>query len=108
MNAGYLKDVITILKAQSIRTETGSEDINYIPSIQVRANKYVRKNDREVLNGDVFFPHGVTFRIRRFYDDAYLTENDRIRHKNKDYRILSILPDEPNQCIIIDAELINE
>lgn len=105
MRAGLLKEHITFLKPEIVKTETGSEFNTYVPVHKCRARQTYSGGDRTNENGDIFYTHHVNFEIRQglVFDELHRIEWDR-----RQYRILSIEKDKHNQSIRIVTELIND
>lgn len=93
------------MRAETVKTETGSEYNSYMPVHSCRARVSYSGGDRTNENGDIFFSHNVVFEIRQGYkfDELY-----RIVWKERSYRIVCIEENRQNQSIKIISELINE
>lgn len=106
MKAAVLTEQITIQKPITIKSDTGSESIDYEDVITCRARVVFNSGTRLNENGDMFFTNNITFHIRRFYQ---FNELYRIRWNGHNYRITApIEHNKPTQSIIIQTELIND
>ena len=105
MQAGTLKDKISLMKPTVTKTDTGSETVDFTHDKTVRA--YVKYDGGNKINenGDVFFSNLTTFQIRWFprFNELY-----QIKFNGRNYRILSMNEDRPTQSIIIHTEMIND
>jgi len=105
MRAGLLRERITFLKLEKVKTETGSEYNTYVPEHDCRARVTYAGGDRVNENGDIFYSHHIHFEIRQGldFDELY-----RIEWKNQQYRILCIEHNRQNQSTKIITELVND
>lgn len=104
MRAGLLTEQIEFYRPITIKTDTGSEDVIFEPSIKCRAYVTHKSGNRINDNGDVFFTKGIVFQVRRFWE---FNELFRIKYKGRDYQITYIEYNAPQQAYIINAELLN-
>lgn len=105
MKAGLLKEKITILSTNNTTSEFGENTTSWVAKYSTRANVKVNSQDRSTVNNEVFFSTTVEFKVR-FY--VPVDQWNRIQWNEKQYRILSIIPNKDAQEIKIITELINE
>ena len=99
MNAGRLKEVITIQKPTISQNEYGANGTQWTDYITTRSDVQFESGNRDTEN------YTKIFTIRYYHN---IDEKDRILWKGKLYRILSVEPDRDKQSIIIRTELIND
>ena len=105
MNAGRLKEVITIQKPTISQNEYGANGTQWTDYITTRSDVQFESGNRHTENGDIVFNYTKIVTIKY---DHNIDEKDRILWKGKLYRILSVEPDRDKQSIIIRTELIND
>ena len=98
-------EIITFLKLEKVKTETGSEYNTYVPEHQCRARMTYTGGDRVNENGDIFYSHHINFEIRQGYD---FDELYTIEWKGDQYRIFCIEQDRHNQSTRIICEKVND
>lgn len=105
MVAGTLTEIITILKHSVVVSEYGDQNDIYTPSDTTRADVIYRSGNRTDTNNEAFYAYHRTLAVRRYID---VDEFDRIRWKDKIWRILSIDSNRIKNSKTIEIELVNE
>lgn len=105
MNAGKLKDIITVEEPITIKDEYGASSVQWNKVITTRAYIPHTNGSRTIDNYETFHSYLKTFEVRIYHA---ITETMRIGYDGKYYRILAIDPDRDRQRLIINTELINE
>ena len=102
MQAGRLKDIITLYKRNVSRDAYNQQSIEYEKYYSCRAQCIYNKSTRTTINDETVINFIPSF-IIRYYHDTMLVE-----HKGIKYRITSILFDNNNQSKSIFCESLNE
>lgn len=105
MQAGLLKECITIEKPTVIQNGFGANELEWSKFVDTRAYVNYTSGNRVTSNNEIIWAYQVNFTIR-----VYHQVNEKMRiiwHGNK-YRILAIEPDKDKQKQTIRTELINE
>lgn len=105
MQAGLLKEVVTIQKPVVNQDGFGANDVNWSDLITTRASVGYNTGNRVNDNNEITFAYQVTFTVRVYHQ---INERMRIIWQGKKYRILSIELDKQKQRLTIRTELINE
>ena len=105
MNAGKLTDKIEIFTPKITKNDVGEQSTEYILKLTTKANIQHIKGNRDIENNEVVYNYSRTFEVRIYVD---VNEFDRIKWKNKYYRILDIDTNKELQQITILTELVNE
>lgn len=105
MQAGLLKEVVTIQKPVVNQDGFGANDVNWSDLITTRASVGYNTGNRVNDNNEITFTYQVTFTVRVYHQ---INERMRIIWQGKKYRILSIELDKQKQRQTIRTELINE
>lgn len=105
MQAGKLKEIITVRKPIIVKDEYGSTQTEWVEVFTTRANVIHQSGNKQVENYEVFHTYTKIFEIRLFH---FVDEKMRISYNGKNYNILSIEPNKELQKIIIITELLNE
>lgn len=105
MNAGSLTEVIGIYSPHIFKNEVGEQETEYILKYTTKANKINVSGSRDLENHEVTYNYIKTFEIRIYNN---VDEFDRIKYKDKFYRILNIDTNRELQKITIQTELVNE
>lgn len=105
MQAGLLKEVVTIQKPVVNQDGFGANDVNWSDLITTRASVGYNTGNRVNDNNEITFAYQVTFTVRVYHQ---INERMRIIWQGKKYRILSIELDKQKQRQTIRTELINE
>lgn len=105
MIAGTLLEKIEFQQPIKVKSEYGSENIEYVTVITTRASIKFQNMSRIEQNQEIFMPNMIIFTVRRYHKFS----NDFIISWNgKKYRITSINQEKHRQQIEIIGELINE
>lgn len=105
MKAGKLKDKIEIYNPVIIRSEFGSNKIEYNLFYTTRAEVKYNSGSKVVENNEVITTMSITFTLRYYVP---LLDNMIIKYDDKRYRILSIEPSKQYNNKVVIAEKINE
>lgn len=105
MQAGLLKEVVTIQKPVVNQDGFGANDVNWSDLITTRASVGYNTGNRVNDNNEITFAYQVTFTVRVYHQ---INERMRIIWQGKKHRILSIELDKQKQRQTIRTELINE
>lgn len=105
MKAGLLKEKIYVYKPTVTKTEFGGTKVDYDLVCSTRAGILWNSGNRENENNEIFFSQSKTFIIRRYIP---ITEQCRIKHGEKFYRVLSIEPNKKYNNLTVETTLINE
>lgn len=105
MNAGKLNERIEIFTPQITKNDVGEQSTEYILKLSTKANIQHIKGNRDIENNEVVYNYSRTFEVRIYVD---VNEFDRIKWKDKYYRILDIDTNKELQQITILTELVNE
>lgn len=105
MDAGSLTERIEILTPTIVKNEVGEQETQYILKYSTRAKKINNSGSRNLENHEIVYDYVKTFEVRLYVD---VNEFDRIKYKEKYYRILNIDTNKELQKITIHTELVNE
>lgn len=105
MWAGQLRDKIDITRFDKVKNDYGEEVVSYTYIGSVRAGVINNPTSRTVINSEIQYPYTKNLVVRKYVD---VSENDWIKYKEKDYRILSIEENEQYQNKMITVQLVNE
>lgn len=105
MQAGLLKEYITILKPNLSKNEYGEQIQEYIKSSETKSQVRFNNGNKSISNDEVVSNYVKTFIVRRYIE---VNENYIIEWNKKKYRILSIEDNRQFNYKQIIAELINE
>lgn len=105
MNAGKLTEKIEIFTPKITKNDVGEQSTEYILKLTTKANIQHIKGNRDIENNEVVYNYSRTFEVRIYVD---VNEFDRIKWKDKYYRILDIDTNKELQQITILTELVNE
>lgn len=105
MNAGLLKECITIEQPTISQNVYGANELEWSTFIETRAFVNYTSGNRMTANNEVIWSYQVNFTIRVYHQ---VNEKMRIIWNDKKYRILSIEEDKDKQKLTIRTELINE
>lgn len=105
MNAGKLNERIEIFTPKISKNDVGEQSTEYILKLTTKANIQHIKGNRDIENNEVVYNYSRTFEVRIYVD---VNEFDRIKWKDKYYRILDIDTNKELQQITILTELVNE
>lgn len=105
MNAGNLKERITIQEAVSVTDQYGGSAIQLRDKITTKAAVFVAKQDREITNYAEFYPAIITVHVRLYHS---INNTDVVVWENNKYSILSVFKDKTRQLVEIKASLIRE
>ena len=106
MEKGRLKERIYFEKLIVEKDEYGHEVYNYVHSYSTRAEIKYTNGNRLIDNQEIVYDNTRTFIVLSYVP---ILDTDRIKYRDKYYRILSVNDEynKHNQKIVI-AELINE
>ena len=105
MYAGRLRETIVITEPVVAKDEFGANNRAWKELLRTRANVKIKNGQRAVENNEVINTYVVEFSIRLYHN---INENMVIRWNGNRYRILAIDKNLYKQCLIIQAEKINE
>ena len=105
MQAGLLKELISIYKPELSSNEYGEQIQNYVRAYITKSQVKFNNGNRGESNGEIVSTYTVTFTIRRYNQIA---ENYLIKWYDRKYRILSIEDNKQYNYKRIIGELINE
>lgn len=105
MQAGLLKERISIWKSTIILNDFGEETTEWEESCRTRARLIHNSNTRTIENDEIIYPAVKTFEVRYYVD---VNEFDRIQWNNRMYSIIDITPDQDIRKQTIRCQLINE
>ena len=105
MQAGLLKELISIYKPELSSNEYGEQIQNYVRAYITKSQVKFNNGNRGESNGEIVSTYTVTFTIRRYNQIA---ENYLIKWYDRKYRILSIEDNKHYNYKRIIGELINE
>lgn len=105
MQAGKLKDIITIYNRNITRDQYNQQSVEYTKCYDCRAQVIYNKSTRTTINDEVVINFIPSFIIRYYHD---IDETMLVEHKGIKYRITSILFDNNNQSKSIFCESLNE
>ena len=105
MRAGTLTEVIEIWEPTIVVNDYGEQSTTYTLKYTTRARLIHKGGSRGFINDELFYPYTKEFAVRSYVP---VTELDRIKWNNQEYKILDITPDKPLQQIVINCELIND
>lgn len=105
MRAGTLTESIDILKVQVTTNEFGEQFDQYLPAFSTRAEVKSVGGGRVDENNEIFYEYRKVFKVYRYVD---VDDFDRIMWKCKQYRILNIDENKPENSKTITCELINQ
>lgn len=105
MKAGQLKEKIAVLFPSINTSEFGENKTEYIAKYITRAAVKITSQNRENTNNEIFYSTTVEFTVRSYNK---IDDFDRIEWKGKQYRILSIIPNDLYQEIQVITEVVNE
>ena len=105
MNAGKLTEKIEIFTPKITKNDVGEQSTEYMLKLTTKANIQHIKGNRDIENNEVVYNYSRTFEVRIYVD---VNEFDRIKWKDKYYRILDIDTNKELQQITILTELVNE
>ncbi len=106
MEAGKLNQRVEFWSLKLDTDEFGHEKYDYELSFSTKASIKYNNGNRLIENQEIVYDNTLTFKIRSY---CPVQDTDRIKYRNKWYRILSVNDEynKHNQKIII-TELINE
>ena len=105
MFAGFLNEVIEVLKYEKTTNNYG-ETINVlVKEYECRAKVIHASGSRAVINSEIQYPYQKTFVIRIHVP---IHEDNLIRWGGKLYRVLSIDRDRNKQQTVVQTEIVNE
>lgn len=107
MRAGLLKEDITVERQTIVENGFGEfEAGEWVPVIRTKANVTDVSNQRELVNGEVFYPADLDVRVRIYHR---ITELDRIVWNGHKYRIVTVpRRDKDRQLLEFKCQLWNE
>lgn len=105
MQAGLLKEWITIEEESIIRDEFGGQIKEWIEKIKTRARIQFKSGDQVLENREEI--HTVTNVVTIRYRPG-ISRQMRLKWGSEKYRILSIDRNRTEQSLVIKCELINE
>lgn len=105
MNAGILKETITILQPRTTVNEYGEQVQMYIDKFTTRARVDWNGGNRNITNDEVLYNYQRTFHMRFYHT---VSEFDVVLWQGKKYRIINIERIREYNEQIITTELINE
>ena len=105
MQAGILKDKIDITRFDKVKNDYGEETISYTYIGSTRAGVINNPTSRTVINSEIQYPYTKNVVVRKYVD---VKEDDWIKYKGKDYRILSIEENDTYQNKMLIVQLVNE
>ena len=106
MDAGRLKDIVSIWRNTRERDEYGDLKEKWVCIGQARAERNVQNSRRALNTGEVWYPRAAVFKIRLGHD---VKTGDRIYSKNEYYDVISVTEDTTaEKCITVNTELHNE
>lgn len=105
MRAGLLKENIEIITPVVTKNKFGEQSQRWDSKYHTRARVIHNNGTRTNENGDIFYTSFKTLEIRYYVP---IDDYDRVKWKNKVYRILNIEPDVDNNKKIITIELVND
>lgn len=105
MNAGSLKESITIQQPTTLQNEYGANGVEWKDIISTRAKATFNTGSRQNENYEIVHNYTITFTIRHYHN---VTDDMRIIWNSQKYRILSINKEIHKQTTTIITELINE
>ena len=105
MNAGKLTERIEIYTPKITINDVGEQSTEYILKLSTKANIQHIKGNRDIENNEIVYNYSRTFEVRIYVD---VNEFDRIKWRDKYYRILDIDINKELQQITILTELVNE
>lgn len=105
MKAGILREKIEIYKPETITTEYGDSETEYVLHYTTRASILYNSGTKTNENNEVFYPTTKTFIVRHYVP---VDEPMRIKFEDKYYQILSVNKNKYYNDITIVADLVNE
>lgn len=105
MNAGQLKDTITIFSPEPFQNEFGERIEQLVEKYSCKAKVEHRGGSRNNVNGEVFLTNSKIFHIRIYHE---INDNDIVSYEGKKYRIIDVEKIKEYQEIILTTTLINE
>lgn len=105
MQAGLLREYISIYKPQLSKNEYGEQIQEYERVYQTKSQVKFNNGNRGISNDEVVSNYVVTFIMRRYISIA---ENYIIQWYDRKYRILSIEDNRQYNYKSVIGELINE
>ena len=105
MIAGKLTEQIRIYEPVTVRSEYGSEDIEYTLIKTTKAEVKYLSGNRVKTEFEYYNDYSVSFTIRSYHKVSY---DYVIEYSDNKYRILSIEPNKLHNLINIITELIND
>ena len=105
MEAGKLNQKVDFYRLIVDKDEFGHETYTYEKSFSTKASIKYNSGNRLIENQEIFFDNTLTFVVRSY---CPVLDTDRIKYRDKYYRILSVNDEynNRNQKVII-AEIIN-
>lgn len=106
MEAGKLNQRVEFWSLHQSEDVYGHREDDYELSFSTKASIKYNNGNRLIENQEIFFDNTLTFKIRSY---CPVQDTDRIKYRNKWYRILFVNDEYNNRREkIITAELINE
>ena len=105
MNAGKLSERIKVYTPVITINDVGEQSTEYKLKLSTKANVKFNKGSRDIENNGVVYNYERTFEMRIYVD---VKDFDRVKWKDKFYRILDIDTNKELQQITILGELVNE
>lgn len=108
MRTGKLNDFIIIEGLKTITNEYGEEENTiYTEKLRARCDVVNDSGNRELNNGEVFYSYNKTF-ILWDYMDKHIDEYDRIKYKDKYFRIITKDVVKETKTLYVKTEMVNE
>lgn len=105
MIAGQLTEKIEIYTSHLTKNDVGEQVNKWILKNSTKAHIINNSGVRSEENNEIVYTYTKIFEVRIYID---IDEFDRIKYKNKYYRILNIDTNKDLQKIAIHTELVNE
>lgn len=106
MNAGQLKERISVWRNVGERNSYGEKTEKWVVVASVRAAVQRQNASKAMSSGEIWYPRAAVFRVRLGAD---VSEGDRVLHDGKYYDVVSVTEDKHvDRSITINTELHNE
>lgn len=107
MVAGRLSKPIVLERMETKLNQYGEEESIYIPICKTKAEILFNGKEKYDLGTEITYIESIEIHLR-FYFYKIVKPFDRILYLNQIYNVMTIIPDENNQMLILKCRQYNE